>query len=361
MTKVIAFYLPQYHCIPENDEWWGESFTDWVNVKNAKSLFWRHNQPRVPYKNNYYDLSDADVMTWQMKLAEMYNIYGFCFYHYWFNGKLLLEKPAELLLKNMSAKLPFCFCWANEPWTRTWDGLTSSKETLMPQVYGGEIEWRKHYEYLLDFFNDDRYIKIKNRLVFLIYRETEITNCYKMQERWDTWAKEDGFAGVYFIKMRTAFQDKKVFSNCSATVDFEPMRTMKGKPYENYQTVYYKLRNSLFKNRKLNIINYRKVCKDMLTDERKFKQKHYLGAFVGWDNTPRKGRNGLIMKGSTPEYFKQVFTEQYARSQNLENEFLFINAWNEWAEGTYLEPDNKFGYQYLEIIKDVIAEGGKVE
>lgn len=356
MTKVVALYLPQYHCIPENDEWWGKDFTDWVNVKNGKSLFLCHNQPRIPYENNYYDLSDPDVMVRQMELAEKYNIYGFCFYHYWFDGKMLLEKPTELILENNRARLPFCFCWANEPWTATWDGLTSSKRTLMPQVYGGESAWRNHYEYLLKFFVDERYIKIENKPVFVIYRETEITECYKMQENWDAWAKEDGFSGIYFIKMRTAFPEKKIFSKCSATVDFEPMRTMRGHSYEEYQTGFYKLRNILIKKKKLDIVSYRKVCEDMLKNQRLTKQKHFLGMFVGWDNTPRKGDKGLIMRGATPAYFEKIFAEQYKRSRELGNEFLFVNAWNEWAEGTYLEPDTRYGYKYLEAIKRVTTD-----
>ena len=142
--KILAFYLPQFHCFKENDEWWGKGFTEWTNVKKAEKLFDNHNQPRVPYEDNYYNLLEVGVLEKQMQLAQEYGVYGFCYYHYWFNGKLLMEKPLERMMK-LKKKLPYCFCWANEPWTRAWDGKTG--EVIMPQVYGAETEWEEHFLY----------------------------------------------------------------------------------------------------------------------------------------------------------------------------------------------------------------------
>lgn len=354
MTKILTFYLPQYHSFPENDKWWGKGFTDWVNVKNARQLFWGHQQPRVPYQKNYYDLSDENVMCEQMKIAQEYGVYGFCFYHYWFDGKKLMEKPLEALLNNKKGNLPYCFCWANEPWMRTWDGVTNNKEMLMPQHYGADKEWREHFEYLLDFFKDDRYIKIEGKPVFVIYRPTEIPNCHKMQELWNNLACENGFSGIYFIKMKTAFQEKKIFSLFSATVDFEPMRTMKGHEYKFYQTFGQKFRNYIRKKDKLDIISYEKVCQDMINKPIEGKQTKFLGMFAGWDNSPRRGKNGLIMKKCSPEIFEKYLTIQMERSKELHNEYLFVNAWNEWAEGAYLEADEKNGYAYLEAVKRIV-------
>ena len=147
--KVVAFYLPQFHTIPENDEWWGKGFTEWVNVKKAKPIFKGHRQPRVPLNDNYYDLSQTETIRWQADLANKYGVYGFCFYHYWFDGKLLLEKPAELLLEHKDIPLRFCFSWANEPWARTWDG--KQHQILMPQSYGEKKDWQRHFDYLLPF------------------------------------------------------------------------------------------------------------------------------------------------------------------------------------------------------------------
>ena len=175
--RIIAFYLPQFHNIPENDEWWGDGFTEWVNVKKAEPIYEGHEQPRVPLDGNYYNLLDDDVKIWQAELAKKYGIYGFCYYHYWFNGKLLLEKPMEQMLENKKVDLPFCVCWANEPWTRAWVG---EKKVLIGQEYGTEKEWKEHFDYMLPFFRDDRYIKEDNRPLYVIYRP-EIIPC--LQEK----------------------------------------------------------------------------------------------------------------------------------------------------------------------------------
>ena len=167
--KIIAFYLPQFYTFPENDAWWGKGFTEWTNTRKAVPQFQNHYQPRVPYRDNYYTLTNSDAIAWQIAEAKKYGIYAFCFYHYWFaNGKKLLEKPVELFLKNKDLNMNFCLSWANEPWTRSWDG--EQKQIIMPHEYGGEKEWRDHFFYLLDFFRDERYIKIKNRPLFVFYR-----------------------------------------------------------------------------------------------------------------------------------------------------------------------------------------------
>ena len=155
--KIIAFYLPQFHEIPENNEWWGKGFTEWVNVKKAQKLFDGHNQPREPLNDNYYDLKDNSVMDWQISIAKKYGVYGFCFYHYWFNGHLLLQKPVEAFLSNKKQDMPFCICWANEHWTNAW--VSKANKVLIEQEYGKEEDWKEHFDYLLPFFKDDRYIK----------------------------------------------------------------------------------------------------------------------------------------------------------------------------------------------------------
>ena len=160
-TKIIAFYLPQFHRIPENDKWWGEGFTEWTNTKSSKPLFKGHDQPKEPLNDNYYNLLDKDTRKWQGELAKKYGIYAFCYYHYWFNGKLLLQKPIEKMLNQNEPNLPFCMCWANEPWSRSWDGR--EKEVIMPQAYGEKKQWKKHFDYLLPFFKDTRYIKVGNK------------------------------------------------------------------------------------------------------------------------------------------------------------------------------------------------------
>ena len=166
--KIIPFYLPQFHNIPENDEWWGNGFTEWTNIKSAKPLFEGHKQPKVPINGNYYDLLNDDVKIWQAELAKKYGIYGFCYYHYWFNGKMLLEKPMEQMLTNHNIDIPFCICWANAAWTKAWVG--EEKKVLIPQTYGGRNEWEEHFFYFLPFFKDRRYIRENNKPVIIIYR-----------------------------------------------------------------------------------------------------------------------------------------------------------------------------------------------
>ena len=219
--RIIAFYLPQFHNIPENDEWWGDGFTEWVNVKKAEPIYEGHEQPRVPLDGNYYNLLDDDVKIWQAELAKKYGIYGFCYYHYWFNGKLLLEKPMEQMLENKKVDLPFCVCWANEPWTRAWVG---EKKVLIGQEYGTEKEWKEHFDYMLPFFRDDRYIKEDNRPLYVIYRPEIIPCLQEMLALWDKLAKENGFDGMCFAYQNIDFDllKDKDDSMFTYNIEFQP-------------------------------------------------------------------------------------------------------------------------------------------
>jgi len=346
--KVLAFYLPQFHTIPENNEWWGDGFTEWTNTKKAKPLFKEHYQPREPYNSNYYDLSDIDTMRWQADLAKEYGIYGFCYYHYWFKGKKLLEKPLENMLKHKEIDLPFCFSWANEPWSRTWDGRDS--EVLMPQEYGDKSDWKKHFEYLIDFFKDDRYIKIDNKPLMVIYKTMHIPDGDKMCQYWNDLAIQEGFDGLYFVETLGGMQASPSLKISDAVVELEPNFTMAG-----HQTSFFErqLRKIKKKITGLQLYDYDRVWKKIIARKsNRFEKKHFLGAFIDWDNSPRKGNNGVIFKGASPDKFNKYLSIQIDKSEK--NSFLFINAWNEWAEGTYLEPDMKYEYQYLTALKNAI-------
>lgn len=353
-VKLIAFHLPQFHSFKENDEWWGEGFTEWTNTKKAKPQFDGHRQPREPKDDYYYNMLEYETRKWQAELAKKYSIYGFCYYHYWFDGRLLMEKPLELLLEEKEIDLPFCMCWANEPWTRAWDGKV--RDVLMPQKYGEEKEWQQHFDYLLPFFKDDRYIKIENKPVFVLYRTQNIEQCDKMIQYWDEACIEQGFSGIYIIEELNSFQDKAYCEHSSALLEFEPMYTLTYKRSFLVKLVD-KLRNKV-KNRLLhkNIIWYRydTVWKSIIGKKREDHHKKILpGAFVDWDNTARKQNNALIIEGATPQKFKKYLSMQCDEARKNGMEYVFINAWNEWAEGTYLEPDKEFGYSYLEAIKEV--------
>jgi len=352
-TKVIAFYLPQFHTIPENDEWWGKGFTEWTNVRRATPLYWGHYQPRKPLKDNYYDLSDGRVMERQMKMAKKYGIDGFCFYHYWFHGKRLLEKPVENLLKNKKADLPFCMCWANESWSRTWDGHEGEKEVLVAQKYGDEKDWEEHFSYLLPFFKDDRYIKCEGKPVFLFYSAKDIEKCREMIALWNEMAIREGFEGIYSVEVVRNIKRADRNIRFDACVDFEPFATLNGrKPVKVWGEWCRKVPG--LRRRAYPIIDYRKFTQSMIERSQKNRKNHFAGMFVGWDNTARMGENvRLLFENNAPSVFKERFRAVYENSVQKKREFLFINAWNEWAEGTYLEPDAKYGYGYLKAIREV--------
>ncbi|MBJ7967348.1 MULTISPECIES: glycosyltransferase WbsX family protein [Bacillus cereus group] len=334
--KTIAFYLPQFHEIPENDLWWGKGFTEWTNVKKAKPRFLGHYQPRAPLQDYYYNLLNLDVHKWQINLAKQYGLDGFCYYHYWFKGKKLLEKPLELRNQCKEIDFPYCLCWANESWTRSWDG--KDQEVLMRQEYGDESDWKEHFNYLLPFFKNKNYLNINDKPIFVIYRPASIPNLNKMLGLWNEWAQSEGLLGIHFVEMLTIFEDKSDFP-FDAAIEFEPMYTLK-KLIGNT--------NSLHQEKKDFHLSYDFVWKRILNRQIKERENIYKGAFVDWDNSPRRKESALIMKGANPDKFKK-----YLLQHSKDTDFLFINAWNEWAEGTYLEPDEKYGYKYLEALMEI--------
>lgn len=389
--KIIAFYLPQFHEIPENNKWWGEGFTEWTNVKKAKPLFQDHYQPREPLNNNYYNLLNNNIKLWQIELAKKYGVYGFAFYHYWFkDGKKLLEKPVEQYLENENLDLPFCLSWANEPWSRRWDG--SEHKVLMPQEYGGKKEWKKHFEYLLPFFKDDRYIYKEDKPLFIIYKPIIIPLLNEMLDYWQELAKQNNLNGIYFAYQHPSFHffENKDDSRFDMAIEFEPLYSKYLK--RNYKNVLEKLSDSLkrindgpsgFSNEAKKIFNsvINKLFPDNVvlrlnaTDIQSYEdlvdisinhsplnKKSVPGVFPDWDNTPRRGKNSSLFVGSNPKKFENYLKKQIKRAKEVYNtNYIFINAWNEWGEGAYLEPDKKHRYSYLEAIKNSLTEYNEME
>lgn len=355
--KLIAMYLPQFHEIPENNDAWGKGFTEWVNVKKAKPLFLGHNQPRVPLHDNYYNLLDKGVMEKQMKLAKKAGIYGFCFYHYWFGGRMVLEKPAEMLLQNKNIDFHYCFSWANEPWTKTWHGAGGNKEILIPQKYGREEEWEAHYQYFRPFFMDERYIKKDDKPVLVIYRLRNIPRFNEMIRYWNRRAQEDGFLGIFLISMNCGKENVEKSYLVDASVDFEPNCTrgelMRAEPLLHPREEGGMLWNCFA----IRHIDYAKLNRKMLN--KKHEKNHFRMVFVDFDDSPRRKTRAVVMKGSTPERFGKYLKEAIELSRQEGNEYLFLNAWNEWGEGNYLEPDTKHRYGYLKQIKAAL-EGRRV-
>lgn len=357
-TKIIAFYLPQFHETAENNAWWGQGFTEWINVKKAKPLYEGHEQPKTPLHRNYYNLLDETVQIWQARLAKQYGIYGFCYYHYWFHGKLLIEKPMERMLDNPAVDIPFCISWANEPWTRTWTG--KNREVLMPQEYGDREDWEAHLQYLLPFFRDYRYIKMDRKPVLLLYRANQIKNVEQMAAYWNERLIHLGMGGIYLVETLSGNQTKPCMKQSDAAVRMEPMLTVKKDlPFFLRWKKHMISRWKLWRWGILDVVDYDVTWETILRRNETGEKTCYLGGFPGWDNSPRRHEKGMIVDGASPEKFGRYLQRQLERSEKEKKEFLFLNAWNEWGEGAYLEPDETDGYGYLEAVQRAIQETEK--
>ena len=378
--KIIAFYLPQFHNIPENDEWWGNGFTEWTNVKKAKPLYEGHMQPRVPLGGNYYNLLDDNVKIWQADLAKKYGVYGFCYYHYWFNGKMLLEKPMEQMLANKEVDIPFCICWANEPWTKAWVG--DEKKMLIAQEYGQEEEWKQHFMYLLPFFKDERYITKDGKPLFVFYRP-DIVPCMKeMIETWDKLAKENGLSGITFafqsgdydwnnskeaklfdydIEFQPPYASHWLYSNDGKIISAlkKCRRLLAGWAGKKFGIDLYRYGTAQYKKMTgQTVANYDSMWQKII-EAKPMRSNSIPGAFVKWDNTPRHGERGQINVG-TPEKFEYYLSKQIKHArEDYHEDMIFMYAWNEWAEGGYLEPDEDDKYGYLEAIKRALEENNE--
>lgn len=352
--KIITRYLPQYHEVEENNIWHWKGFTERVNVKKAKPLYKWHIQPKIPY--NYYNLLNKDVRRKQGELAKEYWIYWFCYYHYRFEGKKLLEKPIEKLLEDGYPDLNFCFSWANHSWTRKWWG-EGKDETLLEQTYWLEDDWNQHFHYLLPFFQHKNYILVDNKPLFLIYNIKDIKSYDKMLEYRNNLAKESWFEGIYVLETLNSYNNKQVSDKTDWIVQFEPLLTLSGKnmPYMyKFLTGFKLILSKYFKINFIHKFNYDIIWKSILKQMTKNKIKNwkaYFWWFPNRDNTPRKQRKWYIITWSSPQKFEKYFKKLMEKSIKNQNEFVFVNAWNEWAEWCYLEPDLENKDWYLKSIK----------
>jgi len=354
-------YLPQYHTFPENDEWWGADYTEWVAVKRARPLYKGHDQPKIPLGGEYYDLDRDGVktLTRQAEIARQYGVYGFAVYQYYFNGKVLMEKPLKTLLDNPGIDINYNICWANETWTRTWYG--QSDQVLIAQEYGDEQDWRKYFEYMLPFFKDPRYIKIDNRPVWQIYKSFDIPVFKQMAECLNRWAKEEGFDGVYIISGKTAAGCDDRSGIIDGYYYFEPGYTLKndlgtvGTFMYNAGTFIRSLRNRIFGKDSGQILERRVSAKRIMNAiaGRSYADNEFPGLIPDWDNTPRRGHKGLVYFGTSPELFEKTLSVLKNKVSGHAVDFVYVNAWNEWGEGAYMEPDEAKGYAYLEAVKRV--------
>ncbi|MDP1622340.1 MAG: glycoside hydrolase family 99-like domain-containing protein [Bacteroidales bacterium] len=357
--RFISIYLPQFHPIPENDQAWGTGFTEWTNVKKSRPLFRGHHQPNKPHESiGYYDLRDPEVMGMQAELAKSFGLHGFAFYHYWFNGKRLLELPVNNMLKTGKPDFPFYLIWANETWSRRW--LGEEKEIIVKQTYS-EPDNIHHMHWLMTVFSDPRYIRINNRPVFVIYRPFDIPKLEKFVEIFKSECSKNNVNEPYLIasNSNTGMEDPRKFG-FDGILNFEPQLGVLPYILED-KRLLAKFVNNLSQgiiSNKLKIYNYSTAKEQM--GSREFPYPCFPCSFVNWDNSPRRNNNGIIIKNSTPQLFAKYLQASIEKFKTMdlceEENLVMINAWNEWAEGNYLEPDERWGYSYLEAMRDVIKK-----
>ncbi len=348
--KYIAYYLPQFHAIPENDRWWGEGFTEWTNVAKAVPRFIGHDQPRLPSDLGYYDLNRPEVMAHQIQLARSHGIHGFCFYYYWFNGRTLLEQPLQNFLADASLDMPFCLCWANENWTRRWDG--QEDEVLMAQSHSPRDDLR-FIEHIAPYLRDSRYIRIDGKPLLLVYRASLLDDARATAQRWRKWCRDHGIGEIYLAAVCSFdIEDPRPFG-FDLAVEFPPHQ-LRNMPPINPQLTFV---DRAFSGE---VLDYRDTVLLAALGkygaaESSFPMLH--GVMTGWDNDARRNGRGRVFHHATPSAYAnwlRLASEHTQRHNPPELQYVFINAWNEWAEGAYLEPDRRFGHGYLAATADTL-------
>jgi lipopolysaccharide biosynthesis protein len=349
--KVISFYLPQFHQIKENDEWWGEGFTEWTNVTRAAPQFLGHYQPHLPDALGFYDLSNIKAISRQVELAKFYGVYGFCFYYYWFSGRKLLEKPLELVMSAKEIDFPFCICWANENWTRTWDGHQDN--ILVAQEYCDKSDIAFIRD-ILPIIKDERYIHIGGKPLLIIYRPEIIPDLAERISRWRSLLHElGGIEAAIYTVLGFGLNDPQPYG-LDGMLEFPPHNVGFGLAEKNEQ---YSIVNPDYEGE---IVPY----EDMVRNAKKINRERpsypvIRGACPSWDNEARKPGRGWTLAGATPTKFEGWMREirDYTINDPRNNEkYVFVNAWNEWAEGAHLEPDRRYGYGYLNALARIIED-----
>ena len=354
--RLIAFYLPQFHPIPENDAWWGKGFTEWTNVAKAKPLFRGHDQPHIPADLGFYDLRVPETREAQASLAREHGIEAFCYYHYWFAGKRILERPFDEVLNSGRPDYPFCLCWANQSWTGVWHG--EPNRLLIEQTYPGEDDHRRHFDYLIRAFTDKRYVRVDGKPLFMFFIPNGLPDPKRLTDFWRELAIRSGLPGLFLVgeSQWPDWNPKEWGFDAVASVRLPP-RSIDMATRTSWRAPLQKLRYRVADLRRLPTIHQYEHVIDHLVIEPTPGIESFPCVIPNWDNTPRSGTNGMVLTGSTPELFRKHLRKAFQRTADApkERRIVFIKSWNEWAEGNYLEPDLRYGHGYLEAIRDELA------
>lgn len=351
-ARIIAFYLPQYHPIPENDAWWGKGFTEWTNVGKAKPLYRGHYQPRVPADLGYYDLRVPETRQAQADMARSYGVEGFMYWHYWFGGgKRLLERPFNEVLARGEPDFPFALAWANETWKGFAHGLTN-RNTLIEQRYLGEQDYIDHFHAVLPAFRDRRYITVDGKPLFMVYKPLQHPDMQAFVELWQRLARENGLPGIYFVGQAEVGQEQKILRlGMDAACIFRMMECVNRRPF--FKKAVQRIKINLFKHPR--VFRYAEAARWFVGPE-DTRDDIIPTIYSGWDHTPRSGCEGTVFSHYTPDVFerhvKQVLRAVENKPASLK--IVFVKSWNEWGEGNYMEPDRRYGLQFLERLKKCV-------
>lgn len=354
-VRVIAFYLPQFHPTPENDKWWGKGFTEWTNVGKAKPLFHGHYQPKVPADLGYYDLRVPETRMAQAEMAKEHGVEGFCYWHYWFgNGRELLQRPFNEVLKSGEPDFPFCLGWANHSWEDKQFSKDGGNKMLMEQLYPGDEDYIQHFNSVLPAFKDHRYIRVDDKPIFLVYSAFELPDTAHFIRLWQKLAQENGLKGIHFIGHTANIEDIEPMKKMGFdAVNMVRLFHFFKHDYSIFDRIYLKFMKIFFN--KGRVVDYAKAAKYFSGEEDR-REDCYPTIIPNWDHSPRSGRSAHILVNSTPEKFgkhaKTAF--EHVKDKPEEKRIVFLKSWNEWAEGNYIEPDLKFGMSYLKALKDAI-------
>lgn len=352
IARLIAFYLPQFHPIPENDAWWGKGFTEWTNTAKARRRFLGHYQPHIPADLGFYDLRVPEVRAAQADLARRNGIEAFCYYHYWFAGKQILERPFSEVLRSGEPDFPFCICWANHSWAGVWENAPD--RMLIEQTYPGEDDHRAHFEALLPAFTDRRYIRVNDAPLLVIYIPTGPPDPRRTTDLWREMAVRAGLPGLHLAgcTMNPSWNPLEYGFDASVVQRFPPRRSL----LANWRHPARKIHDYVsVKLGRPTIYRYKAVLDDLLPSTL-VTDTNYPTVLPNWDNSPRSGPHGLVLHGSTPELFRKHLRRALALTEGFspDRRLIFVKSWNEWAEGNHLEPDLRFGHAYLSVIRDEI-------
>ena len=351
MSKLIAFFLPQFYPIPENDAWWGKGFTEWRNVVRTRPSFSWHYQPHLPADLGYYDLRVPETRAAQAALAAEYGIGAFCYYHYWFMGRRILERPVNDLLASPEPAFPFCLCWANHNWTRSWDG--GNRGMLLAQNYS-EADDEAHFLALLPAFQDPRYLRHDGRPIFLVYAASDLPDPLRTTTRWRELARAHGLPGLYLLRVESVKEpnsDPRLIG-FDAAVEFHPeTRTQLPPRWHRWRRrALQKLRLPIPDRWWQRVLNYRDVARIAMTGPVR-PYPYFPGVAPSWDNSARRAKGGLIWRDADPDLYEAWLRH----TLSTRPDYVFINAWNEWTEGCHLEPCERYGHRYLEATRAALA------